>query len=106
MSDVREVARSCESTLTKPYLATWNWPGCLPDTDVLDWDTPREGWNDLIERLNEWEGMWVLDNPDDPSGPQSRSPFALRLEEMARLNQPGVVTDDDGMLYVVERSAS
>jgi len=106
MSDVREVAEVCESTLTKPYLATWYWPGCLPETEVLDWDTAREGWNDIITRLEDWDGMYRPMNPDDPDGPQERSPFALRLEEMARLDRPGVVIDDDGVLYVVERSES
>ena len=84
------------------YSAEWHYAGCLPDTDVLYWDTPREAWNDLIERLDQSDIMWEPDDPEDWMGPSHRTEFALTLERMAREDRPGQVTDREGMIYSVE----
>lgn len=110
MSDIREVNNLLVSTLTHRhvplvplrYTAEWHWPGCLPDTDVIHWETAREAWNDLITRLEDYDGMYVPDDADDPDGPHSRSSFALALERMAESDRPGQVTDESGMVYSVE----
>lgn len=75
------------------YSAEWHQPGCLPETDVLLWATPREAWNDLIDRLQDYEGMWVG---------EEKSNLHRDLEAHAASNQPGQVADTDGYLYSVE----
>ena len=84
------------------YSAEWHYGGCLPDTDVLLWDTPREAWNDLIERLSESDLMWVPQFADDPDGPLECTEFNLTLQRMADDDEPGTVSGPDGYLYSVE----
>lgn len=88
------------------YTAEYHFAGCLPETDVDNWDTPREAWNGLIERLNEWDGMWErvpAHSDKHPTGfTYDKSDFHRLLEGMAASNQPGQVTDSTGMIYSVE----
>lgn len=85
------------------FIATSNWPGCLPDTadDLPVFDTAREAWQDLADGLMEYD-HWTEDG--------SLSPLALELEAKADMRMPdgsdyafiGTVYGPDGYAYSVD----
>lgn len=77
------------------YSAEWHMAGCLPETDVLLWDTPREAWNSIIERLQDYDGMYANDDGDP-------SEFAVALTNRADFNEPGNLLGPDAYIYSVE----
>lgn len=62
------------------YAAIVCFPGCLPegDGDLSVFETAAEAWRDHLTTLG--DDRWVLDDEDDPDGPQSMTNVALAME--------------------------
>lgn len=81
----------------------WNMPGCLPEMEPFTVETPREGWQAIIDTLEaDAESlMWEPEDADDPEGPHKRSPVGLMLERWAESDRTGWCYID-GYNYSVE----
>lgn len=79
--------------MTTRYVATVNVPGYLPMNDEPPvFDTAAEAWEYLAEESQrDGESAWLPDDANDPDGPASLAPWALKLEEMARRDTLGSV---------------
>lgn len=95
--------KTAVSTLS--YIAAWNLPGCIPDSDVQTvCTTAQEGWAYILDTLDKIaeDMMWAPDREDDPDGPHSRTAFAIEIEERVEQGEPGFLVAPDGYVYWVE----
>lgn len=71
-----EIAASAEPAPER-YVAMWNTPGCLPEMEPAEFDTPQEGWAFLREEI---ERAWDED-PEDAAGDWIAAHTAIHAQD-------------------------
>jgi hypothetical protein len=66
------------------YVACFNLPGCLPESESVVFDTAGEAWSYLADEAQMDDSAWVPDDESDPTGPKSLHARVLEMQTYAR----------------------
>ncbi len=75
------------------YVGWTGYAGATPVNlaECKVYDSAAEAWDALYADMEAFGWSHVLDDPEDPEGPQSLSPAAVAVQDMERQNRAGTV---------------
>ena len=90
-------------THTEGYVGWSGFSGATmpPLSEFRVYETPAEVWAVLYNDMETFGWSHVPDNEDDPEGPQSLSPAAVKVQEMEAANRTGTVRSPSGAVWEV-----